>query len=177
MNESFSFFNLGVISDLETLQSIVVSFSEEEWLKYAARKRRGGIAAENTDTIPLLYNLNQNSSEPIEHEYFHIFKSFIDQVALLSEQNNFGSDVQQAMVTRLKSRTSIGRHMDKGPMTAKNHRIHVPIFTNKECIFTVGDESLSLESGDIWIIDNVGKYHSVANMGATDRVHLIIDIH
>jgi hypothetical protein len=46
---------------------------------------------------------------------------------------------------------------------------------NTKCIFSVGDESKNLDAGQIWIIDNVNRYHSVENKGETDRVHLIID--
>jgi quercetin dioxygenase-like cupin family protein len=69
----------------------------------------------------------------------------------------------------------IPRHRDKGPLTAKTHRIHVPVITNSGCIFSVGDESKNLKAGQIWIIDNVNRYHSVENNGDSDRVHLIID--
>jgi hypothetical protein len=51
----------------------------------------------------------------------------------------------------------------------------VPVITNTECIFSVGDESRNLDAGQIWIIDNVNRYHSVENKGNNDRVHLIID--
>ena len=83
--------------------------------------------------------------------------------------------VQQAMLTKLNANTVIPRHKDVGPLTVKTHRIHVPVITNTQCIFTVDTESKNLEAGDIWIIDNVGRYHSVENKGQQDRVHLIID--
>jgi aspartyl/asparaginyl beta-hydroxylase (cupin superfamily) len=79
------------------------------------------------------------------------------------------------MLTNLKAGTVIPRHRDRGPITAKTHRIHVPVITNTKCIFSVGDESRNLDAGQIWIIDNVNRYHSVENKGETDRVHLIID--
>jgi aspartyl/asparaginyl beta-hydroxylase (cupin superfamily) len=82
---------------------------------------------------------------------------------------------QQAMLAKLKAGTVIPRHMDKGPLTAKTHRIHVPVITNEGCIFNVGNESMNLKSGQIWVIDNVNRYHSVENTGHDDRVHLIID--
>jgi hypothetical protein len=79
------------------------------------------------------------------------------------------------MLTRLRAGAVIPRHKDEGPLTAKTHRIHVPVTTNTGCIFSVGEESKNLGVGQIWVIDNVNRYHSVENAGDTDRVHLIID--
>ncbi len=100
---------------------------------------------------------------------------YIDDVLLYAKQHIGDVTVQQAMLTRLRAGTVIPRHRDRGPLTAKTHRIHVPVITNTECIFKVGDESMNLDAGEIWVIDNVNRYHSVKNLGNTDRIHLIID--
>jgi aspartyl/asparaginyl beta-hydroxylase (cupin superfamily) len=84
--------------------------------------------------------------------------------------------VRQAILTRLCSGDEIKRHKDVGPITKQTHRIHVPIVTNEDCIFTIAEESRNLKAGEIWIIDNTDRYHSVANNGNLDRVHLIVDV-
>ena len=59
---------------------------------------------------------------------------------------------------------------------AYSHRIHVPIITNNECIFTVNNEKVPMDIGYAIEINNLLP-HSVNNKSATkDRVHLIFDI-
>ena len=57
----------------------------------------------------------------------------------------------------------------------KSKRIHIPIVTNPECIFTVGDNSINMKVGEIWEMNNDKMQHSVHNNGDEDRIHLIID--
>jgi hypothetical protein len=170
MKESQAFTFIGNLSSFANLLSMVEEFTHDDWLNY--RGRRVGIAAENSDTIPLIHDAKNRLGSFVCHERTDLFMPFIhDVVALLDED----CIIQQAMFTRLHAGVSIGRHKDKGEVTAKTHRIHVPVITNNECIFTVDDISKHLQAGEIWIIDNVDKFHSVANMGTIDRVHLIID--
>ncbi len=53
-------------------------------------------------------------------------------------------------------------------------RIHIPITTNKEVSFILNDVLLKMLPGECWYT-NVNFVHSVANMGTTDRVHLVLD--
>ncbi len=54
-------------------------------------------------------------------------------------------------------------------------RYHVPLTTNKNSLFTVGDTTMHMKVGECWEI-NKGNRHSVRNDGPTDRIHLIIDL-
>lgn len=53
-------------------------------------------------------------------------------------------------------------------------RIHVPIQTNNEVQFMVGDEHLVLNEGTSWYID-FDQTHAIVNKGQSVRVHLVID--
>ena len=172
-NEAFTF--IGNMKSFTALLDEVHKLTLSEWLEYKKRKMAGGAAAENTDTIPLIYDLKHRLNSAITHENNKRFRPYIDEV-ILSVSAIIGEvEVQQAMLTKLNAGTTIPRHKDRGPLTAKTHRIHVPIITNDKCLFTVAEESRNLEAGQIWIIDNVDRHHSVENKGHTDRVHLIID--
>ncbi len=46
--------------------------------------------------------------------------------------------------------------------------------TNDQVLFTVGSQTINMEEGTLYEINNRRK-HSVTNRGATDRVHLIVD--
>ncbi len=153
----------------------VLSLTEEDWSKYTKRKLYGGSAAENTKTIPLIFDLKNRINSGILHENYERFSKYIDGVVIATSAHVGEVVAKQAMLTKLDANTVIPTHRDRGPLTGKTHRIHVPVITNNQCVFTVGDESTNLRVGEIWVIDNTDRYHSVENKGKEDRVHLIID--
>lgn len=53
-------------------------------------------------------------------------------------------------------------------------RLHIPIVTNPDVFFILDGERLEMLPGECWYA-NVNFTHSVANRGAVDRVHLVID--
>lgn len=53
-------------------------------------------------------------------------------------------------------------------------RLHIPIVTNQDIEFILDGERLTMLPGECWYT-NVNLVHSVANRGAIDRVHLVID--
>lgn len=172
MEESFSFLELGRMPQFDELRTAVLSFSEQDWSTYINRK--SGIAAENSQTIPLLHDPRQ--SAVIEHARYKQFKHHIDDIYAITAQRLRCVAVRQAMFARMTPHTNIPKHRDRGPMTAKCHRVHVPVLTNPQCVFSVDTETRHLPEGTIWAIDNVGKLHSVSNKSDVARIHLIIDI-
>ena len=83
-------------------------------------------------------------------------------------------EYRSLMVVKLLAGQEIAEHIDEGGIYNVAHRIHVPIYTNEECVFTVGGEEYRMAAGEIVEIDNTVP-HSVKNGGA-DRVHLIMDV-
>ena len=175
MKEQQAFSYLGDITNIGLLVSLVTALSDDDWREYKERKSNGGIAGGVTDTIPLIYDEEQRINSNIQHRWFETFRPFIENVVYVAQMKLGPLSINQAMLTRLEKSSHIRRHKDMGPITAKTHRIHVPICTSEKCIFTVGDTSMSLPSGQIWLIDNVGEFHSVSNNGDSPRIHLIID--
>lgn len=53
-------------------------------------------------------------------------------------------------------------------------RLHVAVRTNPQVEFYVNGERVVLSEGECWYLD-LSKPHRVQNLGATDRVHLVID--
>jgi len=79
-------------------------------------------------------------------------------------------------LVKLTAKKSIRPHVDVvGFSLVVCRRIHIPIETNDECYFTVGDDKRNLKVGELWEINNDKKEHSVNNFGDTDRIHLIVD--
>jgi len=172
MKENQPFLYCGKLPNFDFLLNEVLSLNEYQWVLF--KERKSGVAAEKTDTIPLVYDKKIKLGSRITHELYKNFENHVHSAVKLC---NVGTTVEQAMLARLGNGVEIKRHKDKGVITAATHRIHVPIITNDKCIFTVDTESKFLPAGEVWIIDNVGRYHSVYNMGEQSRIHLIIDVH
>jgi hypothetical protein len=82
----------------------------------------------------------------------------------------------RALLVKLTAGESIRPHVDiVGFSLVICRRIHIPIQTNKDCFFTVGDDKRNLKLGELWEINNDKQRHSVDNFGETDRIHLIVD--
>jgi hypothetical protein len=53
-------------------------------------------------------------------------------------------------------------------------RIHVPIVTNPDVAFRLNNVPVVMAPGEAWYL-RLSDLHSAQNLGATDRVHLVID--
>jgi hypothetical protein len=175
MKENEAFLLVGEMPLFNNLLDEVLLLTDEDWTEYEDRKKTRGAASAVTNTIPLIYDLKHRIDSGILHKNYERFSAYVDEVVLAARGHIGEARAQQAMLTRLKAGVVIPRHKDQGPLTAKTHRIHVPVITNPSCMFNVGAESMNLEAGQIWIIDNVNRYHGVENNGTNDRVHLIVD--
>jgi hypothetical protein len=175
MKEKDSFLCFGNFPEFNSLLEAVNAFTENDWLAYTERKKTGGIASAYSETIPLIYNPKIRNGQLVYHKNYEPFSMYIDLVISSAFPYLGRLEVTQAMLTRLQSKSIINTHKDKGEITAKSHRIHVPIITNEQCIFTIEGEERNLKAGEIWMIDNTDRFHSVVNNGDEDRVHLIVD--
>ena len=75
----------------------------------------------------------------------------------------------------LPAGTNIYIHMDLGQYFSAVHRHQIPIITNPQCETWVDGETINMEPGEIWEINNV-KRHAVDNNGITPRINLVVDI-
>jgi quercetin dioxygenase-like cupin family protein len=172
-NESFSYF--GEFQDFDSLLLLVNKFEEDDWLAYKERKKTGGIASAYSDTIPLIYNPKIRNAKPVHHIHYERFQRHVDAVIQAALPFIGGTKAVQAMLTRMKPQSTIARHKDRGEVTKASHRIHVPIITNQQCIFTIENDEKHLQAGSVWLIDNTDRFHSVRNDGNEHRIHLIVD--
>jgi hypothetical protein len=54
-------------------------------------------------------------------------------------------------------------------------RIHVPVVSNPDVVFEVNRRRVDMALGEAWYL-RLADPHRVANHGATDRIHLVIDV-
>ena len=177
MKENQPITYVGYLPEFDSVVEKISLLTNEIWDEYKERKQTGGVASYATETIPLLYTpLATSASEAVHHKYHEYLRPEIKTVCNFVSNLIGHVEEKQSILTRMMPGTLIKPHKDKGQITAKTHRVHIPITTNKMCRFTVGETTMNLKPGHIWIIDNTDRYHSVENLGETPRVHLIIDM-
>jgi Flp pilus assembly protein TadD len=75
---------------------------------------------------------------------------------------------------KLAAGGAIPEHTDAGYSLLNCHRVHIPIVTNDQVVFSVGGERMVMHAGEFWEINNGGP-HAVVNQGEDDQIHLIVD--
>ena len=140
-----------------------------DWDEYTYRQRVHKVHSE-TKTIPLIWD-EKLKGDIIYHKNYTHFKDFLDNLPLGQGY------IQSAILINLPAGKSIPRHIDSAPFFKNYHRLHIPLITNEDCLFTVGSETKHLKQGEIWEINNDNAYHSVVNGGSSDRIHLLIDFY
>lgn len=104
-----------------------------------------------------------------------VFKQEVDDVLSALSRHYEYCDFT-AIILLLPAGAKIEPHVDQGRWFRLAHRIHVPLVTNPDVEFRVGGDCVSMKVGKAYEIDNANKIHAVANNGATDRVHLVVDL-
>lgn len=87
----------------------------------------------------------------------------------------YDAKVVRCEIVKMHANSHIPPHIDSGEFLYLGRRIHVPLITNKDIMFTVLNHSLNMEVGKWYDINN-SLPHSVDNPTDTERVHIIIDL-
>lgn len=86
-----------------------------------------------------------------------------------------GVTLGRVIITKLAPGKKIAPHVDGGAPATYFSRYQVALQSLPGALFTIGDETVNFESGEVWLIDNK-KEHSVVNNSRDDRVVMIVDI-
>ena len=65
-------------------------------------------------------------------------------------------------------------HIDINYYWRTHLRIHIPVITNPDVLFTCDGETVHMEPGSCWIFDSF-RSHDVQNKGSEQRIHLVLD--
>lgn len=79
---------------------------------------------------------------------------------------------RQLWVSVLRAQSAIRPHPDSFRRGAV--RVHVPLLGSG--VFEVEGETYSMGVGELWAVDTVGRSHSARNDGASERIHLLVDV-
>jgi hypothetical protein len=164
--------------DLTPIIEEVISF-KNEWLLDTSRQDK---LATHKDTemfqlrfISYYWELGQgnNSKEINSFKEVSSNKALKDIYSYLEEI--YDSQVVRCEVIKMHKNSNIETHIDSGEFLNLGRRVHIPLITNKNVIFTVFNSKVNMEVGNWYEINN-SLPHSVSNESDLDRTHLIIDL-
>lgn len=160
--------------DIQPLRQRVAQLSEADWQCDTGRQQRFS-AHRETQTLALLYDPDFRYAQPTRQPAFDGVAPELEPVlAAIAQDFPAHSYLLRLLLVRLPASCSIASHTDGGASLHFVHRLHLPVITNRDALFTVGDETRHLAAGEVWEINNC-RSHSVCNGGASARVHLILD--
>ena len=165
--------------DISNVQN-VLNNKPELWKEFKYRQDNYQ-PHKNTETIVCVWS-GRSAEGPQVLKYennYNLFKSFIDELLVLLK-NHFKWKkeifIYKAMFAKLKAKSDVSKHIDRFPLLRKPQRIHVPIFTEEEKVYTkIGETTYHLKNGTIYNFNNT-RPHSVDNTSTKDRVNFILDV-
>jgi hypothetical protein len=94
--------------------------------------------------------------------------------SILGVMNAIGAVWGRSRLMRLAPGAVVPPHVDINYYWRTHLRLHIPVITNPDVLFTCGGESVHMRAGECWVFDT-WKPHNVGNGGAATRVHLVLD--
>lgn len=179
-------FNYLAKIDVSPIINMVKHLTDKHWSLDSTRQKRYE-AHTHTQVINIVFDDDFRHMNPSKHPALDVFGPVIEPV-MSSIANHYENIAENKLyldnygqgyfirvnLVKLLAYSSISEHQDKNFSLAHSHRIHIPIVTNDQVFFTVGDETKNIQVGEIVEINN-RRFHSVKNESDEDRVHLIID--
>ena len=90
-------------------------------------------------------------------------------------EKNHDGKIGMCIFIKLPPNQEVDAHYDIGNYLGCVRRHHIALVTNEKTTFTVDKNTIKMEPGDLWEINN-NKLHYAINNGETDRIHLLIDV-
>ena len=90
-------------------------------------------------------------------------------------ENFYEGKVVRAEVISMSPKSDISPHVDSGTMLNLARRVHIPLVTSEDVLFTVFNKTVNMKVGNWYEINNYLP-HSVINKSNKERIHIILDI-
>jgi hypothetical protein len=158
------------------LRADLAAFGPDDWRRHFVRDNYSGdwtvlpLRAPAGETHPVRMI---NPDPAAEH---FIDTHFLDRAPFLREVlGAFLCPLRAVRLMLLSPGSRIKEHHDSGLDAAEGRaRLHVPIVTGRDVEFLVNGRAVEMTVGSTWYL-RLADPHQVANRGAEDRVHLVID--
>ncbi len=173
-------------ADISQLKQLLGKLTPQHWLQDTSRQELYEVHSD-TETIGLVWDSDFRHINPTKLPPLEVFgpslQPLLSKVAdyfessekwkSLFDINGHGYFIRANLV-KLKAGGEITEHQDKNLSLAHSHRIHIPIITNDDVFFKIGETTINMLEGEIIELNN-RLQHSVRNEGKDDRIHLILD--
>ena len=172
--------------DITRFAQYAAKITDADWTADAFRQKTYEVHKQ-TQTIRLIMDEDGRHRDPTYHPSYETYKVLLEPIETfirrqfeqtlkakrLRKKHGRGYFIRMILV-KLLVNGSIPHHVDQGETLSKSHRMHLPIITNEQNLFSVGDTEMHMKPGELWEINNRRK-HGVVNGGSEDRIHLIVD--
>jgi len=171
--------NLRVVDtiDVSKVKNIVAELTEQQWDENTSRQSSFKNHSHTKTYFLVDYDLGWKMGEEycptILKEDSKLWECIKPIVKLL--ENYHDGSVARVIIPKLLPGGIIDGHKDGGDYLESVRRHHIPLITNENVFFTVGEDCVNMEEGEIWEINN-NFFHEVENPSQEDRIHLLIDI-
>ena len=172
VGDDYNFKYIGKINPVSIAQK-VVNLPFQIWEEYNYRQKKFDEHC-HTQTIPILFDEDFRLHNPTPTYWYPLFEDVLRNLKQKMFKVYGEGHIIRCILVKLKARKRIPPHVDVGMSLNLAKRIHVPIVTTDEVVFTVGGEIKNMREGEMWQINN-SQEHSVHNKSRHDRIHLIFD--
>src|SRR5918993_1961544 len=160
--------------DIAPLKDAVLALPEAVWDAENASKpnRFGALDATRHIIFRFVSNFRdwrQSYDGPLWNEWKELLEPVL--AAATADYGYERGGFPRIMLARMAPGGVIHPHSDKNPAAKWPHKIHVPIQTNEDVVFSVDGVSYHLAEGEAVELNNMAV-HAVENRGSTDRIHL-----
>lgn len=173
---NFKFVSLYDIDDILSLSNEL----NEKWNIYTSRQKE----VYDDRVNPHLYtNTYIIQNHPLDWKFGSKIESEIKDYEAFARLSHIIEALEEKIVgksarvllIKLGAKKNVAVHKDNGDYLSTVRRFHIPLVTNSNVFYTVGEETINMKTSECWEINNL-KFHSVSNDSEEDRVHLLIDI-
>ena len=168
--------------DTTNLMKLASNHTEADWNKYDFRQKRYHVH-KNTITLAILHDKNYSRNVGEKSEWYSIYEEEILRIEKqLQSIYKSNGKIIRFVIVNLPAGKNVAPHTDATKAEEDDRsslkvdsRIHIPIKTNKDVHFGIGDKIVHMNIGEMWEINNHYYKHWVNNDGNADRLHIILD--
>lgn len=163
--------------DPAPLAADLAAYGEDDWTRHFVRDNYEG----EWSAIPLraaageTHRSRMIGTHPLAASF--VDTHYLDRApALRALLAGLDCPLKAVRLMRLTPGSRILEHDDHDPdAVTGTARLHVPITTNDGVEFLLNRRPVTMAPGELWYL-RLSDPHAAANCGATDRVHLLLDV-
>ena len=180
---NYNYLSLGNLKSINTLLNSINELPEEAWDDKTDRNNNPVHAM--VKSVPIRWTYDALKRKKItrlkNNEWYDVleFTNIENELQEIYEKHYGAGFIDTIILTLMPGNHTLASHKDGGYSLMRTHRTHIPLITNKDVLFKVGETVASSESkhmnvGEIWEINNA-RIHEVNNNGNDNRIHMIVN--